>query len=88
MCWANKKGVVNPQGEKPGVRVKETRGSIRKVLCGCKRPGEISRISVWVKETRGEIRNFCVGVRDPGSYLEFLCGCKRPVEKSEISVWV
>ena len=34
--------------KKPGVWVKETQGSTRKVLCWCKRPGEISRISVWV----------------------------------------
>ena len=37
-----KKGPLIPKGEKPGVRVKETRGSIRKVLCGCKRPEERS----------------------------------------------
>ena len=49
MCVGqNEKGVGNPQGEKPGYRVKETRGSIRKVLYGCKRPEEISRISVRV----------------------------------------
>ena len=41
-------GSLIPQGEKPGVRVKETHGSIRKALCGCKRPGDISLISVWV----------------------------------------
>ena len=57
-------------------------------LCGCKRPGELSRISVWVYETQGEILNFCVGVRDSGSYPEFLCGCKTPGERSQISVWV
>ena len=66
--------------------MKETRGSIRKVMCGCKRLGEVSRISVWVTETRGGIPNFCVGVRDPGRDPKFLCGCKRPVELSEISV--
>ena len=44
-------------------------------LCGCKRPEEIPRISMW-------------GVRDLGRYPKFLCGCKRPGEKSEISVWV
>ena len=49
MCVGqSKKGAVNPLSEKPGVRVEETRGSIRKVLCGCKRLGEISRIFVWV----------------------------------------
>ena len=63
-------------------------GSYPKFLCGCKRPKELSQISVWVLETRGEILNFCVGVRDPGRYPEFLCGCKRPVEESEIFVWV
>ena len=81
--------------------MKKTRSSIRKVLCGCKRPMEKFKIYVWVLETQGNIPNFCVGVRDPWSYLEFLCGvrdmwsypkslcgCKRPVEKSEISVWV
>ena len=56
--------------------MKETRGSIRKILYGCKRPIEISRISVWVKETCGDIQNFCVGVRDLWRYPEFLCGCK------------
>ena len=35
-------------GEKPGIRVKETHGSIRKVLYEFKRPVEISRISMWV----------------------------------------
>ena len=44
MCWASKKGVVNPQGEKPGFRVKKTRGSIRKVLYGCKRPVDKSEV--------------------------------------------
>ena len=43
-----RRGSLIPLGEKHGVRVKETRGSIRKVLYGCKRPGEISQISVWV----------------------------------------
>ena len=44
-----RRGSLIPLGEKKlGVRVKETRGSIRKVLCGCKRPGEISQISMWV----------------------------------------
>ena len=43
-----RRGPLILKGEKPGVTVKETRGSIRKVLCGCKRPGEISRISMWV----------------------------------------
>ena len=57
-------------------------------LCGCKRPEERSRISVWVKETRGEIPNFCVGVRDLGRDPEFMCGCKRLGEISRISVWV
>ena len=50
-------------------------GSYPEFLCGCKRPEELSRISVWVEETRGDIP-------------KFLCGCKRPVELSEISVWV
>ena len=49
-------------------------GRYPEFLCGCKRPGEVSRIFV--------------GVRDPERYPEFLCGCKRPVELSEISVWV
>ena len=44
----SEKGVGNPQGEKPGFRVKETRGSIRKVLYGCKRPVVLSKISVRV----------------------------------------
>ena len=43
--------------------MKETCGSIRKVLCWCKRPG-------------GDILNFCVGVRDLGRYSKFMCGCK------------
>ena len=60
--------------------------SYPKSLCERKRPGEISRISVW--ETGGDIRNFCVGVRDPWSYSKFLCGCERIVELSEISVLV
>ena len=90
MCVGqSKKGAVNsPHVKNPGVRVKEIRGSIRKVLCECKRLEEVSRISVWVSETRGDIPNFCVGVRDPGRYPNFMCGCKRPLELSEISVWV
>ena len=114
MLGKARRGSLIHSGEKPGIRVRETRGSIRKVLvgvrdpgrypeflCGCKRPGEISRISVWVYKTRGDIRNFCVGVRDPWRYLnfcvgvkdpwrypKFLCGCKRPVVISKISVWV
>ena len=36
--------------------MKETRGSIRKVLCGCKRPVEISEISVLTKEARSVSR--------------------------------
>ena len=61
MCWQSKKGAINPQGEKPGVKVKETRGDIPnfcvgvrdpgsylEFLCGCKRPGERSQIFVWV----------------------------------------
>ena len=47
-------------------------GSDPEFLCGCKRPGERSRISVRVYETRGAIPNFCEGVRDPGSDPEFL----------------
>ena len=43
-----RRGSLIPSSEKPGIRMKETRGSIRKVLCGCKRPMEISRIYVWV----------------------------------------
>ena len=39
-------------------------GRYPKFLCGCKRPVELSEISVWVLETRGDIRNFCVNVRD------------------------
>ena len=73
MLGKARRGSLIPKGEKLGVRVKETRGSIRKVLCGCKRPGEVSR-------------NFRVGVRDPGSHPEFLCACKRPEENSEIFV--
>ena len=90
MCVGqSKKGAVNShQVKKPGVRVKEIRGSIQKVLCGCKRPEEVSRISVWVSETRGDIPNFCVGVRDPGRYPKFMCECKRPMELSGISMWV
>ena len=48
MLGKARRGSLIPYGEKPGVRVKETRGSIRKVLCGCKRPVEKSEISVWV----------------------------------------
>ena len=88
MLGKARRGSLIPKGDKPEVRVKETRGSTRKVLYGCKRPGEISRISVWVQETRGDVPNFCEGVRDPWRNPKFLCGCKRPVEKSEISVWV
>ena len=55
-------------------------GRYLKFLCGCKRLGERSQISVWVQETRGGIPNFYVGVRDPRRYPEFLCGCKRPGE--------
>ena len=42
------KGSLIPSGEKPGIRVKESCDSIRKVLYRCKRLVEISRISVWV----------------------------------------
>ena len=38
-------------------------GSYPEFLCGCKRPVELSEISVWVSETRGDIRNFYVNVR-------------------------
>ena len=48
MLGEAKRGPLIPSGEKPGIRVKETRGSIQKVLCGCERPGKISRISMWV----------------------------------------
>ena len=48
MLGEARRGLLVPSGEKPGIRVKETRGSIRKVMYGCKRPVEISRISVWV----------------------------------------
>ena len=48
MLGKARRGSLIPSGKKPGVRVKETRGSIQKVLCGCERPGEISQISVWV----------------------------------------
>ena len=48
MLGEARKGSLILSGEKPGIRVKETCCSIRKVLCGCKRPVEISRISVWV----------------------------------------
>ena len=61
MLGKARRGSLIPSGEKPGVRVKETRGSIRKscvgvrdlgrypkFLCGCKRPGEISQIFVWM----------------------------------------
>ena len=48
MLGKARRGPLIPQGEKPEVRVKDTRGSIRKVLCGCKRPREVSRISMWV----------------------------------------
>ena len=48
MLGETRRGPLIPSGEKPGIRVKETRGSIGKVLYGCKRPVEISRISVWV----------------------------------------
>ena len=48
MLGKARRGSLIPQVKKPGVRVKETRGNIRKVLGGCKRPGELSRISVWV----------------------------------------
>ena len=47
-------------------------GSDPEFLCGCKRPGEISSISVRVQETRGDILNFSVGLRDSGSDPEFL----------------
>ena len=44
-----------------------------KFLCGCKRPLEISEISVWVSETLGDIRNFYVDIRGsqcrPKSYV-------------------
>ena len=61
MLGKSRRGSLIPSSEKPGVRVKETRGSIRnfcegvrdpwsypKFLCGCKRPVELSEISVWV----------------------------------------
>ena len=48
MLGEARRGPLIPLGENPGIRVKETCGSIRKVLDGCKRPVEISRISVWV----------------------------------------
>ena len=86
MLGKARRGPLIPKGEKPGVRVKETRGIIRnfcvgvrdpwsypKSLCGCKRPVEKSKISVWVLETRGDIRNFCVDIRGsqcrPKSYV-------------------
>ena len=43
-----RRGPLIPSGEKPGIRVKETQGSIRKVLYRCKIPLEISKISMWV----------------------------------------
>ena len=47
MCVGEaRRGSLIPSGEKPGIRVKETHGSIRKVLYRCKRPVVISRISV------------------------------------------
>ena len=72
----------------PGVKVKETRGSIRKVLCGCKKPEEVvSNFYVGVRDL-GRYPDFCVGVRDPWSYSKFLCGCKRLGKISRISMWV
>ena len=61
MLGEARKGLLIPSDEKPGIRVKETtivserscmgvRDPWRnpEFLCGCKRPVEISRISVWV----------------------------------------
>ena len=48
MLGKARRGSLIPQGEKLEVMVKETHGSIRKVLCGCKRPEEVTRFSVWV----------------------------------------
>ena len=48
MLGEARREMLIPSGEKPGIRVKETCGSIRKVLYGGKRPVEITRISVWV----------------------------------------
>ena len=48
MLGEARRGLLIPSGEKAEIRVKKTHGSIRKVLYGCKRTVEISRISVWV----------------------------------------
>ena len=87
MLGKARKGSLIPLGERSCGGVRDPRRD-PKFLCGCKRPGEKSQISVWVSETRGDIPNFCVGVKDQVRYPEFLCWCKRPEEKSQISVWV
>ena len=61
MLGKARRGSLIPSCEKLGVRVKETCGEIRnfcvgvrdpgsdpEFLCGCKKPEELSRISVWV----------------------------------------
>ena len=53
--------------------MKETCGSIRKVLCGCKRPVELSEISVWGVREPWRYPKFCVNERGskckPKSYV-------------------
>ena len=48
-------------------------GSYPKFLCECKRPVELSKISMWVYETRGDIQNFCMNIQGlqcrPKSYV-------------------
>ena len=61
MLGKARRGSLIPLGEKPGVRVKRLavvsersyvgvrdRGRYPKFLCECKRPVELSEISVWV----------------------------------------
>ena len=42
MLGEARRGSLLPSSEKPGIRLRETRGSIQKVLYGCKRLEEIS----------------------------------------------
>ena len=51
MLGEARRGPLIPSGEKPRIWVKETRGNIRKILYGCRRPAVVSE-------------KFCVGVRD------------------------
>ena len=82
MLGKAKKGSLIPLGEKPGVRLKETRGDVPNFCVGVRDPGRDPEFLYGCKRPKEISRNFCMGVRNPGRCPEFLCGCKRPEEIS------